>query len=501
MDQSRRAHQIAQVLWGLAYQEVGRSLRCRTEDAAADEGRLRRARTLADALESLGPFYIKIGQILSTRPDVVPAATATELQKLHDQVSCGPFVDFEPVLTAELGSRWPSLFRDIDTGTPLGSASLAQVYGAELADGTPVAVKIQRPGVRDVVEADMALLRRIARFAGKRAPKFNAVIDIDAMLKVIFDAMRPELDFCLEAENMRTAAAHTQDFKHITVPRALTATPRVLIQSLAPGCSIRDADPAAFTTQERTDLGHDLLSFMYRGYFIRQFFHADPHPGNIFVHPGHPACLIDWGMVGRLDRPLSHSVLRVLMCLAQNDGAGVAKAWVEMGHPTPWAQLADFEGDMAALVPQIATASLGELDFGLTLTSVLERSTRRDIKTSPMVSILGKSFANIEGSIRHLCPELSLIDVFQDELPSIIFHLASEHLSAPQAARTLLELMSAGGQMPQQIRGIITALADRELSVNVNQGPTKTDMFCGSRARRSALLTVGALLWWHRSRR
>ncbi|GAA2939581.1 ABC1 kinase family protein [Streptomyces enissocaesilis] len=456
---------------------------------------------MREALEGLGPFYIKIGQILSTRPDFVPPSMVGELQKLHDQVTLSPFTDFEPVLAAELGAHWTSQFKEIDTDIPLGAASLAQVYRADLTDGTPVAVKIQRPGVREVVEADMALLRRLARFAGRRAPKFNAVIDIDAMLKVVFDAMRPELDFVLEAGHMKTAAAHSAGFKHVTVPQVITATPRVLIQSLAPGCSIRDADPAAFSAQERADIGRELLAFMYWGYFTKRFFHADPHPGNIFVHPGSPAHLIDWGMVGRIDRPLSQSIMRILMCLAQNDGAGVAKAWVEMGHPTAWAQLADFEGDMAALVPQIATASLEELDFGVTLTAVLECSTRRGIKTSPMVSILGKSFANIEGSIRHLCPELSIIDVFEEELRPLVFHLASEHLSGPQAARTLLEAMSTGGQMPQQIRQIVTSLADRELSINVNRGPTKKGLFAGGgNTGRNALLATGALLWWHHTR-
>ncbi|GAA2967273.1 ABC1 kinase family protein [Streptomyces enissocaesilis] len=503
MGHGRRARQITKELSYLAQQELRRSIRRQLDDIddETQQGTAERAQAVRQTLEGLGPFYIKVGQILSTRPDFVSPSMVGELQKLHDQVTVAPFADFEPVLKADLGIHWSSCFKEIDTDNPLGAASLAQVYRAVLSDGTLAAVKIQRPGVRNVVEADMALLRRLARFAGRRAPRFNAVVDIDAMLKVIFDAMRPELDFSLEAAHMRTALTLVADFQHITVPKVFSATSRVLVQSLAPGCSIRDADPAAFCLEERTGIGRELLAFMYRGYFTDRFFHADPHPGNVFVHPGQPAHLIDWGMVGRIDRPLSQSVLRVLLCLAQNDGTGVAKAWVEMGHATAWAQLADFRDDMAALVPQVVTASLEELDFGVTLGSVLTYSTRRGIKTSPMVSVLAKSFANIEGSIRHLSPELSIIDVFQEELRSIIFRLVAEHLSGPQAARSLLEALTVGSQVPQQLRSIITGVADRELSLDINQGPTQNGLHSGpGNTGRKALLAAGALLLWHRTR-
>ncbi|MBR8639699.1 hypothetical protein KEF29_11310 [Streptomyces tuirus] len=149
---------------------------------------------------------------------------------------------------------------------------------------------------------------------------------------------------------------------------------------------------------------------------------------------------------------MSTSILLLLLNLAMNDGAGTARAWIDMGSATSWANTSAFAGDMASLVPQIATASLEELNFGVTLTAVLQHSTRRGIRTSPMVSILGKSFANIEGSIRHLCPELSLIDVFSDELVGIVTDLVKESLSPQQAVRTALEVITAGAAAPQQLR-------------------------------------------------
>ncbi|GAA2611633.1 AarF/UbiB family protein [Streptomyces roseoviolaceus] len=464
---------------------------------------VRRARNVRRALESLGPFYVKVGQMLATRPDIVTAEMIGEFEKLQDEASPVPFGDFEPVLRQELGAGWAGRFRDIDTQRPLGTASLAQVYRAELPDGRPVAVKIQRPGVRETVEADMKLMGSLSRFASRRAWRFNEVIDVEAMLNVVFDAMRPELDFVMEARNMTEAAKTAEDFDYVQVPEVVEATGRVLVQGLAPGTPIREADKDRFDAEERKAIGQDLLAFMYRGYFVDRIFHADPHPGNIFVAPGHPATLIDWGMVGRIDRPMSTSILLLLLNLAMNDGAGTARAWIDMGSATSWANTPAFAGDMASLVPQIATASLEELNFGVTLTAVLQHSTRRGIRTSPMVSILGKSFANIEGSIRHLCPELSLIDVFSEELVGIVTDLIKESLSPQQAVRTALEVITAGAAAPQQLRGITKDLSNRDLTMRMNLNGSRS-------ARRSTGLRRGAadasfalataMLWNHYSK-
>ncbi|MDQ3988125.1 MAG: AarF/UbiB family protein [Actinomycetota bacterium] len=232
-------------------------------------------------------------------------------------------------------------------------------------------------------------------------------------------------------------------------------------------------------------------------------FHADPHPGNIFVHPGGKATLIDWGMVGRIDRRTSMLLVLVLLALSQNDGHGLAKAWIEMGRPTPWAEIAAFSTDMAALVPKISTASLDDLNFGVTLTAVMQHSTKRGIQTSPMVSILGKSFGNIEGSVRYLAPELSLVEVFQSELRDTMFELVAQFLSEQQAARTALELMIGATAATDQLRTVLRDLSNRELTLQLGQGDQRIHARTGDRSKITdrTLLGMGAAALWMLSRR
>jgi ubiquinone biosynthesis protein len=481
-----RLRLVVKVLGSLVADEVGQFARVRRRSArdpvspspdepSAGDG-ARRARAVRHALESLGPFYVKLGQILSTRPDMVPPTMIAELQNLHDQVDVQPFSVFEPVLAAELGPDWKLCFDDIDTVRPLGAASLAQVYRVQLPGGRPAVVKVQRPGIRDAVRADMALMRKASRIVARTAPRFNEVIDVEAMLDSIFDAMEPELDFTGEARNMDEARENIRRYPSLDVPRVVHATPKVLVQSLAPGSSVRHLDRGMFSERERMDIGKDLLRFMYRGYFVDRMFHADPHAGNVFAQPGGPATLIDWGMVGRLDRRTSLRLLPLLMSIAQNDGHGLAWAWAEMGRVTAWSNLPAFASDMAALVPKVATASLEDINFGVSLTTVLEKATRRGIGSAPSISLLGKSFANLEGSVRCLAPDIALADVFKAEARGIIVSLLREYFSLDQAARNTMDLLAAAASGPEQWRGVLADAANRRLALQVNEPHTPASM-------------------------
>ncbi|GAB2737058.1 AarF/UbiB family protein [Salinifilum aidingensis] len=496
---ARRLKLVTEVLSGLFKNEFTRAFGARTAEDESEAGREQlRARDVRLGLERLGPFYIKLGQMLSTRPDIVPPAVIGELEKLHDRVSAAPFSTFEPVLEDELGPDWKERFQHVELLEPLGVASLAQVYGATLRDGRSAVVKIQRPGISGTVLEDMRMMRRAARLVGRCAPRFHSVVDIEAMLEVLFDAMRPELDFTVEAGHMDEARRAVRDFRHLSVPEVVWASKRVLVQTLAPGQSIRAVDRSAMSVAERTAIGEDLLAFTYHGFFVNRMFHADPHPGNIFVQPGAPASLIDWGMVGRLDRRTSLMIMLVLLNLAENDGQALAKSWIELGHATSWADVPAFVSDMSRLTPKIASASLSELDFGVTLTSVLEQSTKRGIKTNPVISVLGKAFANIEGSVRCLAPELSITDVFHRQMKSIMSALVREQCSGTRLARLTTEAMLDLDAVPEQLRTLVRDLSNREFALNLGEQQNRESE--QPRVPRSLLVLGGAALWLHHRR-
>lgn len=266
---------VAKVLAGLVAGEVAGAVGVRgsRRGAAANiDGSRRRARAVRGALEDLGPLYIKVGQMLSTRPDLCPPAMIEEFQNLHEQVTVRPFDDFEPVLEGNLGAGWREMFTEIKSDQPLGAASLAQVYKGTLRNGEDVVLKIQRPGVREAMQDDMVVLQRVVRMLAKRMPQFSDVIDLEAILDVIFTAMRPELDFTIEANNMDIARPTVATFDRLRIPEVVHATPQVLVQSVASGRSIRDVNRDRFPESERDEIGRQLLAWSYRSFFVDRVF-------------------------------------------------------------------------------------------------------------------------------------------------------------------------------------------------------------------------------------
>ncbi|MET8294394.1 AarF/UbiB family protein [Streptomyces sp. NPDC005180] len=433
----------------------------RTSEHRMDLQRFR-ARRIREAMEALGPFYIKVGQVLATRPDLVSQTLMSELERLHTTVSAAPFSVFEPVLEAELGRTWPKLFREVDVSLPCGSASLAQVYPVVLHDGSRAVLKVQRPGAEARMRADMAALGRAARMTGRAVPRLAEVMDLDAVLQGIFDCMRPELDFTAEAGHMDIGRRAADGFQYLTVPEVRQAGPRVLIQSLAPGRALSAGAARDLCAEQRERVGAELLRYMYRGYFVEHFFHADPHPGNVFLHPEAGATLIDWGMAGRVDRHTGTLGALAFTSIAHNDARGLAAAWLELGRSTPRTDLPGFRDDLTRVVPRLAASRLDGMNFGVALSTILRCAARRGIRTNPMIGMLGKSMANVEGTVRGIAPGLSATEVFRETLLEITGDLARTYLSYEQVARRGLELIAAGDSALDEARAALRVLAGRD---------------------------------------
>jgi ubiquinone biosynthesis protein len=465
-----------------------------------------RARAIRQTLEQLGPLYIKVGQVLSTRPDLVSQTVIDALQDLHEQVMVRPFSDFEPVLAANLGSHWRYRFTEIDTDVPLGAASIAQVYRAVQRDGEEVVVKVQRPGVAASTRLDMEILAQAVKLAMKRAPNVAEIFQPEAMLEVVFSAMRPEIDFTIEASNMEEFREMLEDFEHLEVPEVLDVTKEVLIMTKAPGVSIREADLDSFDPKEREAIGRDLCAMLFHGFMVDGLFHADPHPGNIFVAPGEPATVIDFGMVGRIDRRMALGYTRFMMATALNDGEAAGRAALEMGTLTSRANVPGFLSDMQRYIPTMANQSLQNMEFGSDFNQFLVFCTKRGIAVNPAIALFGKATANLEGSLRRFAPELTPFDVFRDTMGDIIKDQAKQLVAEEEILRIANEAFFASRSIPEQVRYLAQAVVNGQFVLRTrDDSATIHEDREDARAKklRHTIFSVAAVALWldHRRRR
>ena len=286
----------------------------RPPDEPGATGRRRQAKRLRAALEELGPTYAKLGQVLSTRPDLLPAEYIEELATLQDHVAPLTEEEVVQVTEQELGVPWEDVFDSIDP-KPLAAGTIAQVHRATLASGDRVVVKVQRPTARETIEQDLALLEVFAEKVGKR-PGFNQVIDMEAVFKHLSTSLRRELDFRQEAENIERMRTVLEDYDRLAVPgvhRELS-TSRLLVMEEIQGGPIAQAPQGP----ERTQAARQLLESFYKQVLVDGFFHADPHPGNLMWWKDR-IYFLDFGMVGTVAADFREQLMLLLMALWQED--------------------------------------------------------------------------------------------------------------------------------------------------------------------------------------
>jgi ubiquinone biosynthesis protein len=423
-------------------------------DADAPRGeRLRRA------LEELGPVFIKFGQTLSTRRDLLPADIAGELAHLQDRVAPFPPAQARQLIETALGDSVDRLFAEFET-EPLASASVAQVHGARLADGRAVVVKVLRPGIERVIRQDIALLFLLARLArrflrdGWRLRPVELVSDYE---KVILD----ELDLGREAANTSQLRRNFEDGRLVYVPEVHWELTRrqVFVMERIHGVPVTDL--AALHAR-----GTDLRLLAERGVeiFFTQvlrdsFFHADMHPGNIFINTDDPAdpryIAIDCAIMGSLSEADQYYLARNLLAIFQRDYRAVARLHVECGWVPPDTRVEDFEAAMRAVCEPVFERPISEISFGQLLVYLFSTARRFDMEVQPSLVLLQKTLLNIEGLGRQLYPQLNLWDTAQ---PFLERWLAERYAPQNVAKRLQHYLPSWLEQLPQVPEAIFEQL-------------------------------------------
>jgi ubiquinone biosynthesis protein len=400
-----RAARIAAVL---ARYGLGNRLGAASSDAAGESSEDVRAQRFRQALEELGPTFAKLGQILSTRPDLLPPAFVRELAALQDQVT--PLTEREvvAVMERELRVPWEDVFTSIEP-QPMAAGTIAQVHRAILVGGERVVVKVQRPTAQEEILADLGLLEQLAAKAADRKA-FTEVVDVPAIIGHLSSSLRRELDFRHEAANLERMREVLAPFDRLDVPRvyAELTSARLLVMAEVQGIAVQDA-PAG---EARRAAGRQMLEAYYQQVLADGFFHADPHPGNM-MWADEKVYLLDLGMVGQVDGELRRSLLLLLLAFWREDVAFLAELMVSLSAEPIDARFDEkgFRAELADLVSRYRHLPLNELRLGPLLQQLTEMSLRHGVRLPAALALIGKAFGQMQLAAAELDPTLDPFSV------------------------------------------------------------------------------------------
>src|SRR5882762_624182 len=323
-----------------------------------------KAEELASDLEKLGPTFIKLGQLLSTRADLLPTPYLEALSRLQDHIEPFPFAEVDRIVSSELGVRISKAFADFER-KPLAAASLAQVHLAHMRDGSAVVVKVQRPNIREQIVEDLESLGEIAHFLDAHT-ELGKRYDFENMLNGLRSSLLRELDFKLEANNLITFSENLREFDRIIIPEPVEdfCTSRVLTMEYIPGRKITELSPLRLMEIDGPGLARELFRAYLKQILLDGFVHADPHPGNVLLTDDDQIALLDLGMVTRLLPGFRDNVLRLLLAISEGRGEEAAEVTIRMGEPKVLFDREDFTKRIANLVAENSDASLSRLNAG-----------------------------------------------------------------------------------------------------------------------------------------
>jgi len=420
------------------------------------------------ALEELGATYIKLGQILSTRSDILPDDYLAELSKLQDAVPPEPFEVIAAQITAELGSPPSELFAELNP-VPLGSASIGQVHAARLTTGEDVVVKVQRPGVEAVVEEDLAILMDLARLAARRTV-WGEIYDLPGLVEEFAHTLRGELDYVQEGRNADRFQHSFAGDPRIAVPHVFWryTTRRVLVLERLHGVKIDDLQALAEAGIDKKALARNAAQVVLKMVLEDAFFHADPHPGNFLVLENGRIGLLDYGMVGQVDDATRDGLLYLLLAISNQDMDRIIDQLTALGVMGTSGQLERLRRDLAHLLSIYWGLPLKEIDVTRVLEESLDTARSHHLRVPTSLVLLAKTLAMNEGLARRLDPDFSTVDV----LKPYVMELAWANYSPRHWRRRLLptfaDLSRLAVSLPRRSERLLTQLERGNISINVH---------------------------------
>ncbi|MEC9440944.1 MAG: AarF/ABC1/UbiB kinase family protein [Myxococcota bacterium] len=415
-------------------------------------------------LEDLGPTFVKLGQVMSTRPDLVPIEFINELKSLQDNVPPLPFEQIEAQIEEALGKPPSEIYESIDE-EPIGAASIGQVHLAKTWDGQDVVVKVQRPGIGEKIRADLDILYSLARILEVTIEEVE-LYSPTGIVREFSSALLKELDFTLEANNLEEFARNFADEPRVDVPSVLRelTTPTVLTMTQVKATKLSDIEGG---TPRASLILDSLLDSVVKQVLYDGFFHGDPHPGNIFVKDDNTLVFIDFGMVGRLSAAQQDDTIDLIIAVLSGDVDTIARTLLKMGRPVGRVSMREFKADVVRIRDSYLLSNLSDINVTEFVQEVMDAAQYHRIQLNSSYAVLVKTASTIEGIMRTLEPELDLIG----RATPYVRQLAARRFSARKIASSVLRNSMAFSsfvtQFPEQMDQILMDLENGNLSLNV----------------------------------
>jgi ubiquinone biosynthesis protein len=422
---------------------------------------------LVEELVRMGPTFVKLGQLLSTRSDLLPPVYLDALSQLQDDVPPLPPGEAERVVEEELGVRISTAFGSFER-EPIASASLGQVHRATLRDGRPVAIKVQRPGIRRQALEEMEVIAELAEFVDRRS-EAAARLGFRAMVEEFRASLLGELDYRREAANLTALGEILADSERIVVPQPVDdyTTSRVLTMDYVDGRSIASLRPVGRTELETEGLADELIGGYLQQVLVHGFFHADPHPGNVLLTADHRLALVDLGMVARLSPEVQEQLLRLLLAMSARDSSAAVDALERLGE-----RLDDYDADrlrarVAELLLRYGSATVGQLAAGRSVAELAMAASTCGLRPGTELTMLAKALLNLDQVARTLDPDIRLDAIIEKHAAAVMRDRMLDAARPAKVMRSALDAAAFAEQLPGRLNKVLEALSEGRINLRL----------------------------------